>query len=69
MGESKSNGVHHKSSQLPALYEKMLKIAATNPERLKYIGDLIAVVSEDGVIPEDFVALYNTFKRVVKIDD
>lgn len=66
---STSAASHHQMAQLPSLYEKMLKIAATNPERLKEIGELIAVVSEDGVIPEDFVQLYNTFKKVVKIND
>lgn len=56
-----------KSIQLPALYEKMLKTAATAPERFKEIEYLIKSVSSDGVIPEGFEELYNTFRKVVKM--
>jgi hypothetical protein len=52
---------------MPALYEKMLKTAATNPEHFKEIDFLINSISDDGVIPEDFKNLYNIFKKVVKI--
>lgn len=55
-----------KSIQIPALYEKMLKSAATAPERLKEIDYLIKAVSKDGVIPKEFEELYNVFKKVVK---
>lgn len=56
-----------KPIQLPALYEKMLKTAATAPERFKEIEYLIKSVSSDGVIPEGFEELYNTFRKVVKM--
>ena len=56
-----------KPIQLPALYEKMLKTAATAPERFKEIEYLIKSVSADGVIPEGFEELYNTFRKVVKM--
>ena len=49
------------------LYEKMLKTAATAPERFKEIEYLIKSVSADGVIPEGFEELYNTFRKVVKM--
>lgn len=55
-----------KSIKIPALYEKMLKSAATAPERLKEIDYLIKAVSKDGVIPKEFEELYNVFKKVVK---
>ena len=58
---------HNKPIQLPALYEKMLHTAATNPERFKEIEYLIKSISSDGVIPEGFEQLYNTFKKVVKL--
>ena len=57
----------NKPIQLPALYEKMLKTAATAPERFKEIEYLIKSVSGDGVIPEGFEELYNTFRKVVKM--
>ena len=58
---------HNKPIQLPALYEKMLHTAATNPERFKEIEYLIKSISSDGVIPEGFEQLYNTFKKAVKL--
>lgn len=57
----------HRTIQIPALYEKMLQTAATAPERFKEIDYLIKAISEDGVIPEQFEALYNVFKKVVKL--
>ncbi len=48
---------HNKPIQLPALYEKMLHTAATNPERFKEIEYLIKSISSDGVIPEGFEQL------------
>lgn len=57
----------NKAIQLPALYEKMLRTAATTPERFKEIEYLIKSVSSDGVIPEGFEELYNTFRKVVKM--
>ena len=62
-GTTKAN----KAIQLPALYEKMLRTAATAPERFKEIEYLIKSVSADGVIPEGFEELYNTFRKVVKM--
>ena len=57
----------NKAIQLPALYEKMLRTAATAHERFKEIEYLIKSVSADGVIPEGFEELYNTFRKVVKM--
>ena len=55
--------------QLPPLYEKMLQTAAANPAKLKEIDYLLKTVSADGVIPEHFKKLYDTFRKVVKLDD
>ena len=55
------------SYQIPALYEKMLRTAATAPERFKGIEYLIKTISDDGIIPEDFKRLYDTFKKAVKL--
>ena len=61
------------ASVLPALYEKMLKTAATEPEKLKQVGDLLIVLDNkitetgntDGTY-EQFKQLYSTFQKVVK---
>ena len=64
-----SNGKQSRATyHLPALYEKMLQTAATVPERFKGIDYLIKTISNDGVIPEDFKKLYETFKKAVKLD-
>lgn len=62
------NSSKTRASVGPAIYEKMLYTASTNPERFKDIDYLIKSVSDDGVIPEDFEALYNDFKKVVKFN-
>lgn len=56
------------SNTVPALYEKMLQTAATNPEKFRGIEYLIRTISEDGVIPEDFKQLYSTFKKAVNLN-
>lgn len=62
------SGGKSRVSVAPAIYEKMLYTASTNPEKFKDIDYLIKSVSDDGVIPEDFEALYNDFKKVVKFN-
>lgn len=53
--------------ELPALYEKMLKTAASNPDKFKELDFLMQAISNDGVAPEGFEELYSTFKKVVKL--
>ena len=59
-----SRQVYH----VPALYEKMLQTAAVSPEKFKGIEYLMKTISEDGIIPEDFKKLYETFKKAVKFN-
>lgn len=56
-------------NMIPSLYEKMLQTAATVPEKFKGIEYLIKTISEDGIIPDDFKKLYDTFKKAVKLND
>ena len=64
-----SHGEQNRPSySLPALYEKMLQTAATAPERFRGIDYLIKTITKDGVIPDDFKKLYETFKKAVKLD-
>ena len=54
--------------QIPALYEKMLLSAATQPEKFQGIDYLIKSISEEGIIPDDFKALYAKFRKVVNVN-
>ena len=44
----------------PSLYEKMLKIAATNPKQIHEIGRLVSKLNND-VVPPAFVKMYKQF--------
>ena len=66
---SNRNTSTSRSYSMPALYEKMLQTAATNPRKLKEIEYLLQAVSADGVIPEHFEQLYNTFRKAVDLND
>lgn len=64
--KSSGNGLNHAQPTMPALYEKMLKTAVQDPDKFKGVDYLIKMVSEDDVIPEDFLQLYKTFREAVK---
>ena len=66
MGNEQGNANHYIG--LHALYEKMLKTAASNPAKLREIGDLIRIVGKDGVVPEQFAQLYDVFREAVGLD-
>jgi len=51
---------------IPALYERMLRTAAAAPEKFSGIEYLMKTISEDGVIPDEFRKLYDTFRKAVK---
>lgn len=46
-------------------YEKMLQTAATSKEKFQRIEYLMRTISEDGIIPESFRTLYETFRKAV----
>ncbi len=52
---------------LPAIYEKMLKTAYTEPERLKEIRLVMDRISDTEVIPDEFVRMYKTFAKALKL--
>ena len=51
------------------LYEEMLKIAATDPERLKSIEYVIENIKRDEIVPPNFRELYDIFTKVKKKND
>lgn len=55
-----------KGEQIPALYEKMLKTAASAPERFDEIDYLLRMITDEEIIPDGFAGLYDTFKKAVK---
>ena len=63
-----NEAVCRQAYHVPALYEKMLQTAATAPEKFKGIEYLMKTISEDGIIPEDFKKLYETFKKAVRFN-
>ena len=58
---------HSIEDVLPAIYEKMLKTAYSEPERLKEIRLVMDRVSDSEVIPEEFVQMYETFAKTLKL--
>ena len=66
-GDPRSN-MNRQAYHIPALYEKMLQTAAVNPEKFRGIEYLMRTISDDGIIPEDFKKLYETFKKAVKFN-
>jgi hypothetical protein len=54
---------------LPSLYERMLMTAATDPQRFAEIDYIMKMVTNDDIIPEDFLQLYRTFRKAAGADD
>ena len=68
LSENTSSTQNKTTYRLPALYEKMLQTAATDPEKFKGIDYLIRAISDDGIIPDEFRKLYETFKKAVNLN-
>ena len=66
--QMKESGFYQKASNVfPALYEKMLKTALEEPERLNEISYLLGMVTDKSVIPEEFREMYETFRTACKL--
>lgn len=68
LSENTSLTQNQTTYRLPALYEKMLQTAAADPEKFKGIDYLIRAISDDGIIPDEFRKLYETFKKAVNLN-
>lgn len=66
-GTDKDTDRRSADEALPAIYEKMLKTAYTEPERLKEIRIIMDRISDTKVIPEEFVQMYETFAKTLKL--
>ena len=58
----------NQADRMPALYEKMLKTALEDPARLKEIEYVLKMVHDKEIIPDEFRALYDTFKTTLKLE-
>ena len=67
-GMAYGNYANKPNYDTPALYEKMLQAAATEPQKFKGIEYMMKSITDDGIIPDDFKALYMKFMKVVKPD-
>ncbi len=63
-----ADNINRATYEMPALYERMLQTAANDPQKFKGVEQLMNAISEDGIIPEDFKELYDTFRKAVKLD-
>ena len=52
---------------IPALYEKMLRVAYEDKRRLKEIEPIIDMIEDKSIIPDDFRNMYETFKSAMKL--
>jgi HKD family nuclease len=50
----------------PILYERMLKAAASSPESLRDIREIISLASGK-IVPKDFVKIYEQFEKALKL--
>lgn len=64
--KNKSGKWELKALELPILYENMLKAASSSPEKLKDIENIIDIIKDKDIIPEEFNSLYKTFVSAVK---
>lgn len=62
-----SKGWNAGQESMPALYEKMLKTALEDPEKIGEIGYLLRMITRDDIVPDEFRRLYATFKKTLKI--
>lgn len=63
-----SSGFYKEDKEtLPVIYEKMLKTALDDPERLREINFVLGKITDDKIVPEEFRNLYVTFKSTLKL--
>ena len=63
----RESGIYNKGGIMPAIYEKMLKVAVTEPEKIKDIGYVLKMVDDSEIIPDEFRRIYETFCSTLKL--
>lgn len=65
--ELEKSSSKHSDEILTPIYERMLKTAYTNPERLKDVEDIISLIDDDKIVTPEFKQMYETFKATLKL--
>ena len=47
----------------------MLKIAQEEPERMTEVGKLLRMITESGIVPDEFRKLYAVFKKTLNLKE
>lgn len=63
----RESGIYNKGGIMPAIYEKMLKVAVTEPEKIKDIEYVLKMVDDSEIIPDEFRRIYETFCSTLKL--
>ena len=66
----KASGVYgawDQNSSMPAVYEKMLKTAVSDPDRLREIQYITKAIQEEEIIPPEFREMYSVFCNTLGI--
>lgn len=62
------DGVYNSNIQLmPAVYEKMLKAALEEPDKLSEIGYIMKMIENNDIITDEFRNMYETFCKTLKL--
>ncbi|MGM9924831.1 MAG: phospholipase D family protein [Bacillus sp. (in: firmicutes)] len=66
--KAKTSGVmpHRREVNQPAIYESLLKATAESPNKLKDIRQIMEMIKDKEIIPEDFESVYSIFFEVAK---
>ncbi len=64
--DNQMNGNGEGFSQVyPAVYEKMLKTASKEPEKLEEIDQLLVKITDKNIVSDEFREMYQTFRQAV----
>ncbi len=62
-----SGSRNHGRESMPALYEKMMKAALEEPEKIDEIGSLLQSITREDIVPDEFRDLYAAVKRALRL--
>lgn len=63
-----NSGFYKNADVLPSIYEKMLRTASSEPEKIQDLQNVVEMLGNDEVIPEEFKEMYKVFSEVLGFD-
>jgi len=63
--DSDAEGNSSDAQRAPQIYEQMLRTAATNPNQIYQIGEIIDKLGSD-TVPQEFRVIFKQFKNAIK---